>query len=88
MFFTGNHVFIGHIISISDAKLSKFWLNDYVILQLPPAPPPPAFPEGYVPLTAASEADKVPEDQRPSDTQPPSIDPIIDQGPAKRLRTQ
>ncbi|KAJ4753273.1 Mediator of RNA polymerase II transcription subunit 6 [Rhynchospora pubera] len=56
--------------------------------KLPPAPPPPAFPEGYVPLTAASDSDKAPEDQQPSDGQAPSIDPIIDQGPAKRLRIQ
>lgn len=45
--------------------------------KLPPAPPPPVFPEGYVP--PASE-DKNPEDN--NDQQ--QLDPIIDQGPSKR----
>ncbi|KAL5998788.1 hypothetical protein ACLOJK_009736 [Asimina triloba] len=49
-----------------------------------PAPPPPSFPEGYVP-PANADADKGPEGQQQSE-QP--RDPIIDQGPSKRLRTQ
>ncbi|XP_073010885.1 mediator of RNA polymerase II transcription subunit 6 [Typha latifolia] len=55
--------------------------------KLPPAPPPPPFPEGYVP-PPTSESEKGPEDQQPSEAQLPPMDPIIDQGPAKRLRFQ
>lgn len=60
--------------------------TDYISsLQLPPAPPPPAFPEGYAP--PASEGDKAPEDQS-SEAQLPPMDPIIDQGPSKRMKFQ
>lgn len=53
--------------------------------KLPPAPAPPPFPEGYeIPPTAESEKDL--ESQRGGDTQPPTLDPIIDQGPAKRMK--
>ena len=54
-------------------------------IQLPPAPPPPPFPEGYVP-PQTSELEKVPETQQAGEAQPPPVDPIIDQGPAKRMR--
>ncbi|KAF4404152.1 mediator of RNA polymerase II transcription subunit 6 [Cannabis sativa] len=54
--------------------------------KLPPAPPPPPFPEGYVPLTN-SESENGPETQQAGEArQPPSVDPIIDQGPAKRMK--
>lgn len=52
--------------------------------KLPPAPPPPPFPEGYVPAPA-SEAEKGPESQQ-GELQQPAADPIIDQGPAKRMK--
>ncbi|KAF0902764.1 hypothetical protein E2562_019095 [Oryza meyeriana var. granulata] len=52
--------------------------------KLQPAPPPPPFPEGYVP----SEQEKAPDDLLASEALPPQIDPIIDQGPAKRPRFQ
>lgn len=50
------------------------------------APAPPPFPEGYAPT--ASEAEKGPEDKHNSEAQLPSVDPIIDQGPAKRMKFQ
>ncbi|XP_021294158.1 mediator of RNA polymerase II transcription subunit 6 [Herrania umbratica] len=53
--------------------------------KLPPAPPPPPFPEGFIP-PATAEAEKDPENQQAIETQPPVIDPIIDQGPAKRMK--
>lgn len=53
-------------------------------MQLPPAPPPPPFPDGFVPPT--TEADKEPENQQTAEPQPPAVDPIIDQGPAKRMK--
>ncbi|GFP83910.1 mediator of RNA polymerase ii transcription subunit 6 [Phtheirospermum japonicum] len=50
--------------------------------KLPPAPPPPPFPEGYAPPTAEGE--------KSSDTQQSeplaSVDPIIEQGPSKRMK--
>lgn len=52
-------------------------------MQLPAAPPPPPFPEGYTPPT--TEAEKNAETQQAADSVP-SIDPIIDQGPAKRMK--
>ncbi|KAB2061172.1 hypothetical protein ES319_A10G068000v1 [Gossypium barbadense] len=52
--------------------------------KLPPAPPPPPFPDGFVPPT--TEADKEPENQQTAEPQPPAVDPIIDQGPAKRMK--
>ncbi|WOK94323.1 mediator of RNA polymerase II transcription subunit 6 [Canna indica] len=51
--------------------------------KLAPAPAPPPFPEGYAP--PASETEKGPDDQQASEQQPP-LDPIIDQGPAKRMK--
>lgn len=57
----------------------------FSILQLPPAPPPPPFPEGYAP-PQTEEAEKDPETQQTAEPQPPAIDPIIDQGPAKRMK--
>ncbi|XP_058067644.1 mediator of RNA polymerase II transcription subunit 6 [Magnolia sinica] len=53
--------------------------------KLPPAPPPPPFPEGYVPPTSA-DSEKDPEAQQQSESQLPPLDPIIDQGPSKRLK--
>ncbi|KAF2301091.1 hypothetical protein GH714_020025 [Hevea brasiliensis] len=51
--------------------------------KLPPAPPPPPFPDGYVLPT--TEAEKGAETQQGVESQP-SVDPIIDQGPAKRMK--
>ncbi|CAL5195565.1 unnamed protein product [Lathyrus oleraceus] len=53
--------------------------------KLPPAPPPPPFPEGYVPPSTA-ETEKGPETQEATESQAPTVDPIIDQGPAKRMK--
>ncbi|XP_010939752.1 mediator of RNA polymerase II transcription subunit 6 [Elaeis guineensis] len=53
--------------------------------KLPPAPAPPPFPEGYLP-PSSSEAEKGPEDQQTAEPQIPPMDPIIDQGPAKRIK--
>ncbi|KAK4578888.1 hypothetical protein RGQ29_028810 [Quercus rubra] len=53
--------------------------------KLPPAPPPPPFPEGYVP-PASADTEKAPEVQQSGEVQPPPVDPIIDQGPAKRMK--
>lgn len=61
-------------------------LNQICYLELPPAPPPPPFPEGYAPPT--SEGDKAPEDQQSSEAQLTAADPIIDQGPSKRIKYQ
>ncbi|XP_010528941.1 PREDICTED: mediator of RNA polymerase II transcription subunit 6 [Tarenaya hassleriana] len=47
--------------------------------KLPPAPPPPAFPEGYVSQEASGEKEDLAESQ-------PQMDPIIDQGPSKRMK--
>jgi hypothetical protein len=58
----------------------------HISSQLPPAPPPPPYPEGYVPPSASEE--KAPDDLLASEALPPVIDPIIDQGPAKRPRFQ
>ncbi|KAI4325698.1 hypothetical protein MLD38_031074 [Melastoma candidum] len=52
--------------------------------KLPPTPPPPPFPEGYIPLT--TETDKPAETQQAAGEVVPSIDPIIDQGPSKRMK--
>ncbi|KAL5703189.1 hypothetical protein ACHQM5_028312 [Ranunculus cassubicifolius] len=49
--------------------------------KLQPAPPPPPFPEGYVP--PVSETDKSSENQQ---TTEPQVDPIVDQGPSKRVK--
>ncbi|KAJ7951679.1 Mediator of RNA polymerase II transcription subunit 6 [Quillaja saponaria] len=53
--------------------------------KLPPAPPPPPFPEGYI-LPATAESETGPEAQQAGESQPPTLDPIIDQGPAKRMK--
>ncbi|KAJ4977525.1 hypothetical protein NE237_002631 [Protea cynaroides] len=53
--------------------------------KLPPAPPPPPFPEGYAP-PVAPEAEKGPETQQAAEPQLPTFDPIIDQGPSKRMK--
>ncbi|CAN6214568.1 unnamed protein product [Urochloa humidicola] len=49
------------------------------------APPPPPYPEGYVPPSV--EQEKGSDDVLASEA-PPQLDPIIDQGPAKRPRFQ
>uniref|UniRef100_A0A5B7ADQ7 Putative mediator of RNA polymerase II transcription subunit 6 n=1 Tax=Davidia involucrata TaxID=16924 RepID=A0A5B7ADQ7_DAVIN len=53
--------------------------------KLPPAPPPPPFPEGYAPPVTA-EGERVSEAQQPEESQLPPVDPIIDQGPSKRMK--
>ncbi|XP_057977047.1 mediator of RNA polymerase II transcription subunit 6 [Malania oleifera] len=53
--------------------------------KLPPAPPPPPFPEGYAP-PAAAEGEKGSEHQQAVEPQHPAVDPIIDQGPSKRIK--
>ncbi|KAJ7963114.1 Mediator of RNA polymerase II transcription subunit 6 [Quillaja saponaria] len=53
--------------------------------KLPPAPPPPPFPEGYNP-PATAETETGTETQQAGESQPPTLDPIIDQGPAKRMK--
>ncbi|KAI5639558.1 hypothetical protein M9H77_00633 [Catharanthus roseus] len=52
--------------------------------KLPPVPPPPPFPEGYAPPSTA-EGEKSSENQQ-VEPQQPSVDPIIDQGPSKRMK--
>ncbi|XP_020090764.1 mediator of RNA polymerase II transcription subunit 6 [Ananas comosus] len=82
----------------SESKTTKETINikelkrvDHILAslqrKLPPAPAPPPFPEGYMP-PPTSEPEKGPEDQQSLETQLPPLDPIIDQGPAKRLRIQ
>lgn len=56
-----------------------------LLRKLPPAPAPPPFPEGYTPPAAAMDGEKGSENAQ-AETQQPSIDPIIDQGPSKRLK--
>ncbi|OWM66539.1 mediator of RNA polymerase II transcription subunit 6 [Punica granatum] len=51
---------------------------------LPPAPPPPSFPEGYTPPTA--EAENKGGEAQPAGETVPSVDPVIDHGPAKRMK--
>ncbi|XP_030535986.1 mediator of RNA polymerase II transcription subunit 6 [Rhodamnia argentea] len=80
--------------SASDSKVTKETIDikevkriDHILAslqrRLPPAPPPPPFPEGYTPPT--KEAEKSAETPQAADSAP-SIDPIIDQGPAKRMK--
>ncbi|KAK4790529.1 hypothetical protein SAY86_017833 [Trapa natans] len=52
--------------------------------KLQPAPPPPPFPEGYIPPT--TEAENNGSETQQSEETIPSVDPIIDQGPAKRMK--
>lgn len=54
--------------------------------KLPPAPPPPPFPEGYAPAQTTADTEKASESQQGTETQAPSVDPIIDQGPSKRMK--
>lgn len=58
-------------------KLTYLFLS----VQLPPVPAPPPFPEGYAPPSTSEPS----ENQQP-EAQPPPIDPIIDQGPSKRMK--
>ncbi|KNA11737.1 hypothetical protein SOVF_132360 [Spinacia oleracea] len=54
--------------------------------KLQPAPPPPPFPEGYTP-SQPTEVEQGSETQQGTEQQqPPPVDPIIDQGPAKRMK--
>ncbi|KAK1311702.1 Mediator of RNA polymerase II transcription subunit 6 [Acorus calamus] len=57
-----------------------------LLRKLPPAPPPPPFPEGYVP-PQTTETENTTEAQQPSESQLPP-DPIVDQGPSKRVKYQ
>lgn len=60
--------------------------NLFWIWQLQPAPPPPPFPEGYTP-SQPTEVEQGSETQQGTEQQqPPPVDPIIDQGPAKRMK--
>lgn len=52
--------------------------------KLPPAPPPPPFPEGYAP-PASAEGEKGPETEQ-AEPQLLQMDPILDQGPSKRMK--
>ncbi|CAK9184904.1 unnamed protein product, partial [Ilex paraguariensis] len=52
--------------------------------KLPPAPPPPPFPEGYAP-PATAEGERGSETPQ-AEPQPTAVDPIIDQGPSKRMK--
>ncbi|KAK3410656.1 mediator of RNA polymerase II transcription subunit 6 [Eucalyptus grandis] len=80
--------------SASDSKVPKETIDikevkriDHILAslqrRLPPAPAPPPFPEGYAPST--TEAEKGAETQQAAESIP-TIDPIIDQGPAKRTK--
>ncbi|KAE8124492.1 hypothetical protein FH972_019373 [Carpinus fangiana] len=80
----------------SESKVVKETINfkevkrvDHILAslqrKLPPAPPPPPFPDGYVPPSTA-DAEKGPEGQQSGEPQPPLVDPVIDQGPAKRMK--
>ncbi|EEE65334.1 hypothetical protein OsJ_20601 [Oryza sativa Japonica Group] len=91
---------IGHVetepdTAASESKTQKEAIDlkelkrvDHILMslqrKLQPAPPPPPFPEGYVP----SEQEKASDDLLASEALPPQVDPIIDQGPAKRPRFQ
>ncbi|KAF2556354.1 hypothetical protein F2Q68_00016959 [Brassica cretica] len=59
--------------------------DTYLRESLPPAPPPPPFPEGYVSQEALAEKEEEVGTQG-GESQQPQIDPIIDQGPAKRMK--
>jgi mediator of RNA polymerase II transcription subunit 6 len=52
--------------------------------KLAPPPPPPPFPEGYVSQEALGEKEEL--GTQGGESQPPQVDPIIDQGPAKRMK--
>ncbi|KAL8213949.1 hypothetical protein R6Q57_003398 [Mikania cordata] len=52
--------------------------------KLPAAPPPPPFPEGYTP-PSTTEGEQGPETEQ-ADPKLPSVDPILDQGPSKRIK--
>ncbi|XP_052157851.1 mediator of RNA polymerase II transcription subunit 6 [Oryza glaberrima] len=91
---------IGHVetepdTAASESKTQKEAIDlkelkrvDHILMslqrKLQPAPPPPPFPEGYVP----SEQEKASDDLLALEALPPQVDPIIDQGPAKRPRFQ
>ncbi|WCJ39668.1 Mediator of RNA polymerase II transcription subunit 6 [Euphorbia peplus] len=82
--------------AISEPKVAKEVIDfkevkriDHILAsiqrKLPPAPPPPRFPDGYVP-PQTTEAEKGSETQQGTESQPQTVDPIIDQGPAKRMK--
>lgn len=60
-------------------------LFTYLFWQLPPAPPPPPFPEGYAP-PASAEGETGGSEGQQADAQLPAVDPILDQGPSKRMK--
>lgn len=55
-----------------------------LLRKLPPAPPAPPFPDGYTP--PMTETEKGAETQQGGEQQLPSVDPILDQGPSKRMK--
>ncbi|KAL5575542.1 hypothetical protein UlMin_017241 [Ulmus minor] len=71
--------YISKAFTTAASKLEKIGYGS-----LPPAAAAP-FPEGYVP-PAAAVSEKGPETQQAGEAQPPTVDPIIDQGPPKRMR--
>ncbi|WCJ21363.1 Mediator of RNA polymerase II transcription subunit 6 [Euphorbia peplus] len=82
--------------AISELKVAKEVIDfkevkriDHILAsiqrKLPPAPPPPRFPDGYVP-PQTTEQEKGSETQQGTESQPQTVDPIIDQGPAKRMK--
>lgn len=54
------------------------------LVQLAPAPPPPPFPEGYVSQETLGDKEEL--GAQGGESQQPQLDPIIDQGPAKRIK--
>lgn len=76
------------MMNVADLTSYTFLLIETCFLccgvQLAPAPPPPPFPEGYVSQEALGEKDEL--GTQGGESQPPQIDPIIDQGPAKRMK--
>lgn len=73
------HSFLLHLSSSKNKKRLK--LTNLIFLQLPPVPPPPPFPEGYAPPSTAEASEN-----QQAETQLPTVDPIIDQGPSKRMK--
>ncbi|GAB2293443.1 hypothetical protein Dimus_027642 [Dionaea muscipula] len=83
----------------ADLKTSKETIDlkevkrvDYILASLQrklgPAPPPPPFPEGYNPPQPPETENGSEEQQQGTEPQLSAVDPIIDQGPSKRLRLE
>lgn len=84
-------------VAASDSKPTKDIINykevqrvDHILAslrrKLPPAPPPPPFPEGYAPSQPAATEEGQENQQQGVEQQQPAVDPIIDQGPSKRMK--